>query len=511
MKDLVAPRAGGLFGSRLDPWAARGGDEAVDGERSGPRLVVVSNRVTPPSERSGRAGGLAVAMREALRKNGGVWFGWSGEATDRADPETKVITAGNITYATTDLNTTDHEQFYLGFSNRTLWPLFHYRAGLMHYSRPDFDGYMRVNQRMARSLAGLLRPDDLIWVHDYHFIPLGEELRRLGVRNRIGFFLHTPLPAPSLLTILPHHDQLVRALCAYDLVGLQTEDDLRALRSYVTDEAGGTAELVDQGDHALYNLTASGQTTQAGAFPIGIDTGTFARLARTAATAPDTVRLRDSLLGRKLIIGVDRLDYSKGLGQRFEAIGELLEQHPEHTGEITFMQIAPTSRGEVAEYQALRQELEGLAGRINGRFAEFDWAPVRYLNKSFTRNILAGFYRFASVGLVTPLRDGMNLVAKEFVAAQDADNPGVLVLSRFAGAARELDAALLVNPFDGEEMASALHRALSMPVAERRERQAAMMEVLRRNTVTHWWDSFTTALAGPSAAPDYAPLRTAAA
>jgi trehalose 6-phosphate synthase len=454
------------------------------GEGRVARLVIVSNRVSIPSGRgAAKAGGLAVALQEALQAEGGLWFGWSGEVAEGTVPPPRRITQGRITYLTTDLARQDYEEFYNGFSNSTLWPLFHYRLGLLEVSRRDYQGYLRVNAAFAAALAPMIEPDDVVWVHDYHLIPLGAELRRLGVRNRIGFFLHTPFPVPELLVALPGHRRLAQALCAYDLVGFQTPRDVAAFVDYVDAEVGGRVG-------ANGRLSAFGRRLVAAAYPIGIDTETFVAAAREAAARPDTKRLEASLRGRRLVIGVDRLDYSKGLPQRFDAVERLLDTHPELKGRFDFMQIAAPSREEVARYRTLKRQLESAAGRINGRFAEFDWQPVRYLNKSYGRNQLAGFYRIAQVGLVTPLRDGMNLVAKEYVAAQDPDDPGVLVLSRFAGAASELKSALIVNPFDLDEVADALARALSMPHNERRRRWRSMMDVLERNTVETWRDAF---------------------
>ena len=451
------------------------------------RLVIVSNRLALPNEKGARAGGLAVALREALERRGGLWFGWSGETAVKPSGEPELRQSGKITYATIDIDAQDYDDFYLGFANGVLWPLFHYRVGLSNFRRSAFEGYRRVNQAFAQKLAPLLQPDDLVWVHDYHFIPLAAELRRLGVGNRLGFFLHIPFPAPELLLTLPVHRQLVGELCAYDLVGMQTEDDVRALERYIAEEAGGSVG-------ADKRAKAFGSRPRIEAFPIGIDIEEFARLAEKAVARPEAARLRDSLSGRELVIGVDRLDYSKGLPPRLEAFRELLARWPEHRSRVTFMQVAPVSRGEIAQYRALRREIEGLAGRINGQFSEFDWTPVRYLNKSFPRNVLAGFFRASRVALVTPLRDGMNLVAKEYVAAQNPADPGVLVLSRFAGAARELKDALIVNPHDVDEMAAALHSALAMPLEQRVERWQRMMDVLRQNTVGVWRERFLAAL-----------------
>jgi trehalose 6-phosphate synthase len=455
------------------------------------RLVIVSNRVSPLASRRVNAGGLAVALREALRQSGGMWFGCSDRLASAAGAPPEKHVDGKVAYVTVPLTREEHELYYLEFSNASLWPLFHFRLGLVEYHRAAYDGYREVNARLAQLLKPLLREDDDIWVHDFHLIPMGQELRKLGVRNCIGFFLHTPFPPPEALAVLPHHQDLIEALCAYELVGFQTEEGVQAFHGAVVDVVGGK----DLGDGAF---EAFGRTVTARAFPVGIDAAGFAAAAEKAVHSPEAQRLKESLADRSLILGVDRLDYSKGIPNRFEAIESLLAQWPEYRRKISYLQIAPHSRGELTQYRALRREIEGAAGRVNGKFAEFDWAPIRYVNKAFSRPVLAGFCRLAQIGLVTPMRDGMNLVAKEYVAAQDPRQPGVLVLSRFAGAAHELTTALLVNPFDVDEIAAAIHRGLEMPVNERRERWKAMMDTVSRNTVVTWWESFLAALRGTS-------------
>ncbi|GAA4247223.1 alpha,alpha-trehalose-phosphate synthase (UDP-forming) [Azospirillum formosense] len=457
------------------------------------RLVVVSNRVAPIDEGKQAAGGLAVAVLAALKKTGGIWFGWSGAVVEEeSQSEPRRTDVGRLTYATLDLSRRDFEEYYNGFANQTLWPLFHYRVGLIEVSRRTREGYKRVNGYFAEKLAPLLQPDDMVWVHDYHLIPFGEELRQRGCTQRMGFFLHTPFPAPEILVALPNHRELIRELCAYDLVGFHTQMDLRSFVDYIRQELDG--EVEDRGPEGGMLIHAFGRTLLARAFPISIDTDNLVSIAETAVRSRHTERLKESLVGRRLIIGVDRLDYSKGLPQRFQAFEQLLAAYPEHCNRVSFLQVAPPSREDVPEYIAIKRELSELSGRINGRFAEFDWVPIRYLNKSFGRRVLAGFYRTAHVGLVTPLRDGMNLVAKEYVACQDADDPGVLVLSTFAGAARELDSALIVNPFDIEAVADALQRALTMPLPERKERHAAMMRILRSHDIGWWRESYVDAL-----------------
>ena len=451
------------------------------------RLVVVSNRVAVTPDLKARAGGLAVALQDALRKHGGVWFGWSGKVVPKTTAEPTITKDGPITYATVDLSRKNSAEYYNGFANRSLWPLFHYRLDLAAFSKQNYSGYLRVNTMFAEKLLPLLEAGDLIWVHDYHLIPMGEELRKKGVTQPMGFFLHTPFPAMEIFTALPSHYALVRALCSYDVVGFQTENDLRAFLDYIVHEAGGSI----LGDHLI---RAFGRTVRVEVFPIGIDTEDFVKSAEQAADSESTKRLRNRVGKRLWLIGVDRLDYSKGLVERFHSFERLLETRPEYRGKVTLMQIAPPSRSEVPEYREIRRNLETEAGHINGRFADFDWTPIHYLNKSFKRHNLAGFFRVSRIGLVTPLRDGMNFVAKEYVAAQDARDPGVLVLSRFAGAARELDAALLVNPFDYDAVADAMARGIEMPLEERRERWASMMENLRANTLSTWRDNFLKAL-----------------
>lgn len=452
------------------------------------RLVIVSNRVAVPDE-AARAGGLAVALQEALQQDGGIWFGWSGNIAESEEPPAapEIIRRGPVTFALLHLNQQDHDEYYTGYANRTLWPVFHYRTDLADFTSEFHSGYARVNALFADKLAPLVAPDDDVWVHDYHLIPLGAELRRRGLRNRMGFFLHTPFPALDILMVLPHHREIVEALCAYDLVGFQTADDLRAFHDYVTVEGGG--EVLSDG-----SVRAFGRSLRADVFPIGIDVEGMVAAAQAAPGRPETRRLQRSIGDGAVVVGVDRLDYSKGLVERLQAFGHLLEIRPDYQGRVTLMQIAPPSRSDVPEYMAIRRELETEAGHINGRFADFDWTPIRYINRSYPREVLAAFYRSSQVGLVTPLRDGMNLVAKEYVAAQNPDDPGVLVLSRFAGAARELDTAIQVNPHDMDGMAQAIVQALEMPLEERRERWRAMMAAVRRHSLDNWRTSFLRAL-----------------
>jgi trehalose 6-phosphate synthase len=451
------------------------------------RLVVVSNRVSVDSDKPD-SGGLAIAIRAALEASGGIWFGWSGQVTDTLSDELTMVARGRLAFATLDLSQRDFREYYLGFANRVLWPLFHLRAGLIDYSRRDFAGYVRVNRMFAQSLAPMLLPQDLVWIHDYHLIPLGRELRRLDQGQPLGFFLHTPFPPAEMVRVLPNHRDLVQALCAYDLVGFQTKSDLHGFYDYLLRWAGAE-------DLGCGAIRAFGRIVRAQVFPIGIDVATVAAQAEAADASRHMGRLRQSLGERTMMIGVDRLDYSKGLPARFAAFAQLLETYPETRGRTVFMQIAPPSRSEVPEYQEIRRTLAAAAGNINSRYGEFDWTPLRYINKSFRHPILTGFFRAARIGLVTPLRDGMNLVAKEYVASQPPGDPGVLVLSCFAGAAQQLGEAVLVNPHDIEGMADGIQQGLTMSLGERKERWAAMMTTIRRYDITRWRENFVAALA----------------
>lgn len=453
------------------------------------RLVVVSNRVTIP-ERSEKAvaGGLAVALREALEQHGGLWFGWSGAISE--DSTVRTIQRGKVTYAVTDLSEIERQTYYLGFSNRALWPNMHYRLGLTEFSRTDYAGYLAVNRRFAKSLSGLLSPEDVIWIHDYHLIPLAAELRRRGVKNRIGYFHHIPWPPAEVFGAMPFSTTLISTMGAYDLVGVQTQIDARNLVNGLVMMCGARADGA--------KVTMGRRETMVQAFPIGIDVEAFRKLAAASVRAATTpIRVTTGPLGtRKLVIGVDRLDYSKGIVQRLEAFGQFLRSHPEYRKEVGLLQIAPPSRSDVPEYAELDRQSDEVAGRLNAALGEFDWSPIRVVKRAYSRSALAGFYRRAQVGLVTPMRDGMNLVAKEYVAAQDPADPGVLVLSRFAGAAQQLGEALIVNPYDTHEVAEAIRTALAMPKSERQRRFERLYATISATDIDWWTRRYLSVLAG---------------
>lgn len=454
------------------------------------RIFIISNRVSVPDPKRGvRAGGLEVALRATLRNHTCVWLGWSGEVKERDECQTQTVQRGDMTYIVTDLSEEDYQEYYSGFANQVLWPILHYRLDLAEFTRRDLTGYLRVNERFAEELDKVLEPDDIVWVHDYHLIPLAKALRERGRNNKIGFFLHIPLPPPDILTALPNHERLIPALCHYDLVGFQTEGDSANFARYLASECGMPAHIPRGGGPG--NIGAM----RIGAFPVGIETREFEAMARRAMQSNFIRRVLETVPG-EIVIGVDRLDYSKGISHRLEAYERFINANPDWRGRVTYMQITPKSRSDIQEYAEMQHQIDSAAGHINSTYGDVSWTPVRYTNKTYSRNALAGLYRAARVGLVTPLRDGMNLVAKEYVAAQNPMDPGVLILSRFAGAAAEFDAALLVNPYDPETVGSAIARALSMPMDERIARHKKLFQALLDNDLTDWGDRFLAALTG---------------
>jgi trehalose 6-phosphate synthase len=450
------------------------------------RIFIISNRVSVP--KSGvHPGGLEVVLKATLKNHPCVWLGWSGEVDP--NPKTRTVTKGDNSYIVSDLTPEEMEEYYNGFANRVLWPILHYRLDLAEFSRRDLSGFMRVNDHFADQLAKVLQPEDIVWVHDYHLIPLAKALRARGLANRIGFFLHIPMPPPEIIAAMPNHEKVIPALCHYDLVGFQTDGDAANFARYLANELGTPS-------HISRRLGTGDRMMRIGTFPVGIETRQFTRLARRAVRTELVRDVAKSVPGA-LMIGVDRLDYSKGIGLRLEAYERFLAAHPELHGKITYLQITPKSRSDIKEYADMAQAVNAMAGRINGAFSNAAWAPMRYINRAYSRTALAGLYRSARAGLVTPLRDGMNLVAKEYVAAQDAADPGVLILSRFAGAAAEFkEGALLVNPYDPDSVAAAIAEAIAMPQAERKTRHAALYAALLANDISKWGDRFLSSLMG---------------
>lgn len=459
-------------------------------------LVVVSNRVARAKANEPMTGGLAAALLPVVEKSGAIWVGSSGHVRDGAQKDSfaEIESLGAGALALLDLPAAHYGGYYEGFANSALWPALHSRSDLIRVSHDDYQSYREVNAFMARALMRFRKPNTAFWVQDYHFLALGAEMRDLGVRNPIGFFLHTPWPSRTVMECVPHHRELIEAMLAYDLIGFQTDNDRDNFAECLQSDLG---LLVENGI-----ATSRFGTSRLATFPIGIDVDGFAAQAQRASSHPDVSRLRRSLHGERLAIGVDRVDYSKGLVNRISAFDRLFEIQPSLKRTVSLLQIATPSRGGIEAYSCLQDELAKQVTDVNGRHGEVDWTPIRYLSKGFSQTVLAGFYRAAQVGVVTPLHDGMNLVAKEYVAAQNPIDPGVLVLSKFAGAANELDTALLVNPNDIDGMARTIAMALSMPATERRLRWEAMMTKLRAGTIHQWFAGFIATLEATYLSPD---------
>jgi trehalose 6-phosphate synthase len=447
------------------------------------RVVLVSNRVLDPTKAS-RAGGVPVVLANIARAREVLWFGWNGEVKPAGEADL-VARKGRI--ATTSLSETEYARYYLGYANSVLWPVFHNRLDLAKFEAGFFQHFVEVNRRLAGLLLPMLAPDDLIWVHDYELIPFAAELRRHGVENPIGFFLHIAFPPWQTFMAVPEHKELARALAAYDLIGLQTTADVANLFNYMSQGAYG--RVVPDGRIRVFQRLVS-----IASFPVGIDLTDFAKVKRASG-------LEQSRSSVSRIVGVDRLDYTKGLPQKFKAFGRFLDRYPQYWRQVVLTQIAPPTRENVEGYSDIRRELESLAGSINGRLGELDWVPIHYIYRSTPRRTLADIYRSSRVCMVTPLRDGMNLIAKEYVAAQDAADPGVLILSQFAGAAEEMTDALIVNPYSIEETAEVIRDALEMSLPERCDRHAALLAGVQKHDAAAWLHSFLERLKRVSNAP----------
>lgn len=450
------------------------------------KLIIVSNRVC--YDEKPQSGGLAAAVQDTFGTVEGTWIGWSGEIADTC--ERKSGRLNNLEYQVFSLTEEEYRQYYLCFSNEVLWPVCHSRADYLHFSEEAYRSYCQVNRKFAAEVLSCAEEDDAIWVHDYHLLLTAQALRERGHQGVVGYFHHIPVPPPELLRTIPRHAEILPALLGYDVVGLQTRDDLKNLADYFQGLRGRHPELLllQSGDEA-FNIHWQGRCTQFGVYPISVDTQRIEAGAPQAVELPAVQELRQSLGGRALVLGVDRLDYSKGLERKFDAFGRYLDDTASADRPV-LLQIASKSRSDLSSYQRLCTALEAQASRINGRHGTPCYAPIRYVNSVHEQTLLTGFYRLARVGLVTPVRDGMNLVAKEYVAAQDPDDPGVLVLSEFAGAAQELTEALLVNPFDAAGVAQAIARALQMPQLERVQRHRAMLKRLRSHDIQWWHQRF---------------------
>ena len=457
------------------------------------KIVLVSNRVASLVEGKPSAGGLAIAVLEGLQGESCLWMGWNGKI-DRAhtEPALEHGRIGSLDTLTWPLSQRDYDGFYRGFSNSVIWPAFHYRLDHIRFKREDYQSYLRVNQLFAKRLSEHISKDDVIWVHDYHFMHLAQFCRALGLNNKIGFFLHIPFPPPGTFSAIPVHRELSQALSAYDLLGFQTQTDVQAFNDYRNTYASPGQ------DNSPFELeTGNGPQPQIAAYPISIDFSSTIKDMELAQKKRTMSRIQKEFGENQLIISVDRLDYTKGIVERLNGYEEFLRLNPKSRGAVRLVQISPPSRTDVHGYSQIRHEIEQLTSQINGKWAEPSWMPINYINRSFDRPTLLAFFRRCDIGLVSSLRDGMNLVAKEYVTVQCPEDPGVLILSEFTGAAQELHVgALLINPYDKRAVADAIAQALSMRLEERQERHAAMMQVLQKNNLQTWKQSFMNDLLG---------------
>lgn len=464
------------------------------------RLVIVSNRLPIAVTRGDLGhwqvqpslGGLVTALTPVLRERGGLWIGWPGTLEEVDVDELLAVPSRNSGYTLKPVSLTKEEvnQYYFGFSNEIIWPLFHDLQSRCNFDPAYWKAFQAVNHKFAQVTAENARIEDYIWVHDYHLMLVAKELRSMGVDNKIGFFLHTPFPPLDICVKLPWHTQILGALLEYDLIGFQTRRDRNNFVHCL--EAMFKGLRVDA-RRQVSTITTPKREIRVGSFPISIDFRDFSRQAASQVVAEAAGQLRGAIPNQQIVLGVDRLDYSKGIPEKLRAFRNALERFEDLHGKVTLVQIVVPSREDIPEYKALRTEIEGLVSEINGEFTQPGWIPVHYMFRSFERTELLAYYRAADIALITSLKDGMNLVAKEYCAA-NIDESGVLILSDFAGAASQLRRnSLPVHPYDTEGVADAIYRAYNMSADERRWRMRRLRKSVAKRDVFWWVDSFLRA------------------
>jgi trehalose 6-phosphate synthase/phosphatase len=478
------------------------------------RLIIVSNRLPVSVLRQGDGtrvepspGGLATALSAVWSsRSNGLWIGWPGNSDGANLDPLLAKAARNEPYdlQAVSLNEQEVAKFYIGFANEIIWPLFHDLQSQCNFKPEYWEMYQQVNRKFAHTTAPQAGPDDFVWVHDYHFMLVGQYLRESGVKSKIGFFQHIPFPPPDIFEKLPWREAILRGLLQYDVLGFQTERDHGNFLNCLARLLPG-AETVG-GSQSHLSVRFEGRNTVVGSFPISIDYEEFAGPAAQADVAAKAANIRKELSDSLLMLGVDRMDYTKGIPERLQSFRVFLERYPELRRQVTLVQIVVPSRSDIPKYQDLRQQVELLVSEINGQFTQPGWVPIHYMYRSLRREDLLGYYRAADIALITPLKDGMNLVAKEFCAAQ-VDERGVLVLSEFAGASPELcHGALLVNPNDFVGVAQAIHEACQMLPAEKRNRMRLLREIVKSQNVHRWARSFLDACASASTARSTPPV-----
>ncbi len=463
------------------------------------RIAAVSNRLPIVAERVGDrwkirsgSGGLVTALAPVLRNRGGLWIGWAGTVEGQGPPPRFPATSKKVGYTLLPVPLTqeDLEGFYYGFANQVIWPLFHDFQDRCNFDPAFWYRYLDVNRRFARIIQAQTLPDDYVWVHDYHLIHVAHFLKELDCPRKTGFFLHIPFPPPDLFLKLPWRNQVLRALLEFDLLGFQT---VRDRRNFLLCLAQLCPDVKARGRGQVVSVHAGTREVRVGSFPISIDFDAFAKRAASQEVADRAWFFHENYPNQQIILGLDRLDYTKGILQRLEAYRLALKKHPELREKTTLIQVVVPSRAEVPQYQELKAQIERLVGEINGEFTREGWVPIQYLYRHLDTVELLAYYRASEIALITPLKDGMNLVAKEFCAA-NIDGKGVLILSEFAGAAAQLHrGALMVNPYDLEGVAEAIHRAFTMERQERKARMQKLREKIRKQNIFWWVDSFLQA------------------
>jgi trehalose 6-phosphate synthase len=463
------------------------------------RLVIISNRLPFILERSGSgwkiehgSGGLVTALAPVLRNRGGLWIGWPG-THEIADIDTAIEQAARTEgYSMIPVQLSEGEihSYYEGFSNEVVWPLFHDLQSYCNFDPSYWELYKAINKRFANITAKNTTAEDYIWIHDYHLMIVAQELRYLGIKSKIGFYLHIPFPPLDIFLKLPWRSEILRALLDYDLIGFQT---LRDRRNFIQCTRTLIKNVRVSGKGQVVTLSMGKRELRVGYFPISIDYEEFNAAARSKEVADEAWYIHENLPHRQIILGIDRLDYTKGILQRIKAFRNTLERYPELRGKMTLVQVVVPSRRNIQMYNDLKIEIDRLVSEVNGAFTMSGWVPIHYIYRSLPKRELLAYYRTAEIALITPLKDGMNLVAKEFCAANTEEN-GVLILSEFAGAVAQLQrGAIIVNPHDIEEISAAIYQAYSMSKEEKRERMRKMRQIVKRQNIFWWVNSYLDA------------------
>lgn len=454
------------------------------------KLIVLSNRVNLPSKKSPKAvaGGLAVALQEALAKDGGIWVGWNGQVvttiSDMPDTVNQFATEQHdkVTYVTTAFSPMQYEKYYCGYANNRLWAGMHDRTDLIVSSSEDFSVYQAVNRMFAKQLQQIAQPDDMIWIQDYHFFAVARHCRDLGMKQRIGFFLHIPFPQLWVWDFLTYGQTLIQQLLDYDVVGLQTQQDAQNCVAVIEQLLPHAIQITQTNGRTL--IRHGNHTTLIKAYPIGINPVYIHKLASQPLSDQSVLKNLTSTI--TTILAAERLDYTKGIPERLQAFAAFLQRYPQYLEQIQLYQIACPSRLDIQTYQQLRQQVHTLVEQINSQFATASWQPIIYQEDPVSHDNLMPLFRQCQICWVNSLKDGMNLVAKEYIAAQDEQNAGILILSKNAGAAHQLQQAILVDPTDNDSMIEGLYQALTMTKQQREQHHQSLLQGIYETDIDTW-------------------------